>query len=170
MLIIEPSSLGMASTEVSSTRGSHLATASYTACSITPSVLGLTGANTCSHILQPKSGRITRSPGAVVRIIRSAASISSPPLTNRTLPPGVICPGNAHPDPIRSACPCAGSAITVATPLVQLDRFAGHGQRGLGGDVHRGRVQRHLLAGLDLDLVGRDGQLLLAGELGLGLL
>ena len=33
---------------------------------------------------QPKSGRITRSPGTVDRIIRIAASTSSTPLTSRT--------------------------------------------------------------------------------------
>src|SRR5690348_7045271 len=161
------SSSGTAATESSEIRGSHRASASRTFCSIRPRVFGLTGAKTCSHMAQPKSGRITRSPGAVVRIIRIAASISSAPLTSRTLPPGVSRTGKLHPDPIKSPVltrpahcgypsrpadrPGGRRVAASPLPLVEPVRLAGELELGLGGDLDLRRLDDQLLAGLDLD-------------------
>src|SRR5262249_12470342 len=106
--------------------------------------------------------RITRSPGAVVRIIRTAASISSAPPTSRTLPPGVSTTGKLHPEPIKSPL--------MSSPLVEPDRLAGGLELGLGRDLDLRRLDDQLLARLDLDGGRVDRQLLLAGQPGLVLL
>jgi hypothetical protein len=53
-------------------------------------------------MLQPKSGRMTRSPGIVDRIIRMEASSSAAPLYSRTEPPRVIAAGKPQPLPMKS--------------------------------------------------------------------
>src|SRR6266511_1262903 len=122
---------GPATTFSTVTRGSHRPTASRTACTISPRVFGSTGANSRSQIPQPKSGRMTRSPGAVDRIRRRAASTSSDIMAMPPLGPPPI--GKAHPRPTKSR-----SGLIRPSPDQHRVRAGDDGARGGRGGVVAG--------------------------------
>jgi hypothetical protein len=78
------------------------ARACRTACFISPSVFAFIGSKTSSWMRQPNSGRIRRSPGAVIRISCTEESRSATPLVRLIDPLWSTRIGQAKPRPMKS--------------------------------------------------------------------
>src|SRR5919202_2249976 len=153
------------STSWTSTRGSQRSSAWRTSVSMRPTVAASIVSKTKSCTPQPNSGRIGRSPGAVLRISSIAWSMSCSPLASAMPPRRSTGFGKARPEPRSSviARPTLSDQRGASTEVdhaagdrdrraaVDLDRVALQLQRALRLDLDLRRLDRHLHVRLELD-------------------
>src|SRR5581483_3361078 len=118
---------GAAYTSRTSMRGSQVASASRTARVTAVPVAALLTPKTRSWMPQPKSGRITRSPGEVARIVQiDCRTLSSPSSVSSIWPPPSRPTGKFHPRPRKSVSAIGQPISTLpAATTVPAGRSAG---------------------------------------------